>query len=579
MNLTNNFTFIEKNIINFSILSQKKNSVFQIYKVAQNIKNIDRNNLIPVYETINQNMISKGFSKGYNGVTQKTYNLQRVENFSFTKDNSKEKFSSNDNIDTKKNNDFLSLKKKLRKKNNNYILKEKKFNTLIKPILFEKKEPLNTDNINKVEIKPNIFENSFNSFNFKNKKDFIFNKFNNNFNVNLYKNNNLIKNNYQPKNSLAFPYSFQNINNYKNISFNFDNINKNIDNSKTILNIPNFNISYNPINKVNLFKNIIEFNDKINITKQCTDSSISLNNSNQNTIKKNKLIIKYINTRKGRKSKNSKACLSESKHTKFSEDNMMRKIKNKIIESSRLLVNKVFKEEMNAIRNKINYIRQEFSKIKGSFSQELNIKYNLYFYQMKIKDIFSLELSNKYTAIEKNLNKELIDYIFSEENKNLFIKTKALLDMPFHQYYHDIFLGEEQRWKTYFGINLNDNKYQIHNLFQNLETNEDNGDNNEYYIKLINNLAHNYENFFLSKKTRNVGLGNKKEDWIKSFMQNITKEQYEYYLVQIKQCKNYYETRYKLNNNKTLDNEFIINTNAYEKDKKKLMKLIIILIA
>ena len=228
---------------------------------------------------------------------------------------------------------------------------------------------------------------------------------------------------------------------------------------------------------------------------------------------------------------------------------------------------------MNAIRNKINYIRQEFSKIKGSFSQELNIKYNLYFYQMKIKDIFSLELSNKYTAIEKNLNKELIDYIFSEENKNLFIKTKALLDMPFHQYYHDIFLGEEQRWKTYFGINLNDNKYQIHNLFQNLETNEDNGDNNEYYIKLINNLAHNYENFFLSKKTRNVGLGNKKEDWIKSFMQNITKEQYEYYLVQIKQCKNYYETRYKLNNNKTLDNEFIINTNAYEKDKKKINEI------
>jgi hypothetical protein len=54
----------------------------------------------------------------------------------------------------------------------------------------------------------------------------------------------------------------------------------------------------------------------------------------------------------------------------------------------------------------------EFKKIKGSFSQELNIKFNLWFYQIKISDIFSMEVSTKYSTFERSSNKELIEYIF-----------------------------------------------------------------------------------------------------------------------------------------------------------------------
>jgi len=39
-----------------------------------------------------------------------------------------------------------------------------------------------------------------------------------------------------------------------------------------------------------------------------------------------------------------------SKHTKFSSDNMMRKIKNKIIESSRLLCNKILENEIKNLK-------------------------------------------------------------------------------------------------------------------------------------------------------------------------------------------------------------------------------------
>ena len=67
----------------------------------------------------------------------------------------------------------------------------------------------------------------------------------------------------------------------------------------------------------------------------------------------------------------------QSKHTKFSPDNMMRKIKNKIIESSRLLTNKILSDEISKIKDKFQFPYMEFKKIKGSFSQELNIKFNL----------------------------------------------------------------------------------------------------------------------------------------------------------------------------------------------------------
>ena len=258
---------------------------------------------------------------------------------------------------------------------------------------------------------------------------------------------------------------------------------------------------------------------------------------------------------------------------------MMRKIKNKVIESSRLLINKVFNNEIKNTPNlNYNLIYKEFRKIQGSFSQELNIKFNFWFYQIKIKDIFTLEISNKYTAIEKSSNKELIDYLYSPLNENRFIKTKQLLNTPFHQYYHNIFLNEDINWKKYYGINENDNKYQIDNLLQNLEI-EGKGESyekNKDYINDINKLAHNYEDYFLEKKPRKVDFSNKKNQFVKNFMNNCTlNDRYLKLLEEVKQIKNFYANRniFKdkfnqiiLTNQKseeTLDNSFIKNNNNY----------------
>ena len=222
---------------------------------------------------------------------------------------------------------------------------------------------------------------------------------------------------------------------------------------------------------------------------------------------------------------------------------MMRKIKNKIIESSRLLINKVLAEEIQKMKGKFQFPYIEFKKIKGSFGQELNIKFNLWFYQIKIKDIFSMEISNKYSSLEKTSNKELIDYIFSPGNTNYFEKTKELLNMPFHQYYHDIFLGENKNWIINYNIKPEENKYGINYLLKCLEEENKDDSSNKIYVEKINRLAYEYEDFFLYKKMRNVDFGDKRNDFIKSFMSNTLKSDFTKYFKQVEAIKNFYKQR------------------------------------
>ena len=58
------------------------------------------------------------------------------------------------------------------------------------------------------------------------------------------------------------------------------------------------------------------------------------------------------------------------------------------------------------------------------------------------------------------------DAAILEQNNNYFTKTRKILNMPFHQYYHDIFLNEDKNWKSSFGIDDNDDKYQLGNLLK-----------------------------------------------------------------------------------------------------------------
>ena len=117
--------------------------------------------------------------------------------------------------------------------------------------------------------------------------------------------------------------------------------------------------------------------------------------------------------------------------------------------------------------------------------------------------------------------------------------------MPFHQYYHDIFLGENKSWMKCFDIKPENNKYEINYLLNSLEEEDKDNNMNKIYIEKMDKLAHNYEDFFLYKKMRSVGIGEKRNEFIKSFMNRTFKIDYSKYFEQVEQIKNQYNNRNK----------------------------------
>ena len=549
---TNNNLKIE-NISDFSIIDAKKSPIFGISKARQGLLNGNTDNIFAVNFNPKNFEFSRIFSVCLDeGGEHIDYTL-KSSNTSYFKDLSNKKLSQimeNDLLNKKAKIVTKCFKKELTKINKVDNKKKQNKNKLIKPVLFEEEKQTIKNNLEKPKIsEKTIFPtiNNFKQINIPSNNFLNFN-FQKNFNI-FNENNNL------PFPNMLFPNKIL-TNNFLNIP-----LNTKIDKSKSFEEKPSntFNIlkypkPINPINEEKLISPPL-------ISKEEPSKEPSLNLVNQ-------FSVKSINTRKGRKSKNCKDDNIESKHTKFSEDNMMRKIKNKIIESSRLLANKLFIEELKDVKEKHYFNCKEFRKIKGSFSQELNIKFNLYFYFMTIKDIFSLELSHKYTALENHSNKELIDYIFSDESKDYFTKTKSILDMPFHKYYHNIFLNEEKNWKETYGIEKEDNTYQIDSVLKNLEEKPDeNEKNNEKYSQKINYLAHHYEDFFLGKKTRNVELGNKKEECIKSILETTLPAQYEFYMNQLKMYKELYVKQSGPFKEPKIKSPFILtHFNNYKKD-------------
>ena len=570
MSLCNNNILQINNNVNFSLIKRKKNRVFGTYKtlrysklskpVQKNINKIDSN--------LNKWIISDEINLKYNSLPIK-------ENYPDTKKN---KSLSYDKIKEIKRNSIFKNKRQIKLKKNTSTFQKK--NVLIKPILVE--DDLFNNNINKPKNELFFFQNNnINDYKYYN----YTNCYNNYYNINIYNkslDNNILINKTGNNNNYCinyFPNEFWKNYNNKNITENIQSYSNSQDKMKQSafssnnfifnnLRIPpniNSNCNYYPFynnnsnqtnnsqlneteQKKKNSKKIFEFKKekKYRLLLEDKNSSSMASSTAVESLINNNEEKRKCNTNKGRKLKNSDLKY-ESKHTKYSSDNMMRKIKNKVIESSRLLSNKVIKEEFKEAQDN-NFPFREFRKIQGAFSQELNIKYNFWFYQIKIKEIFCLEISNKYTAIQKSSNKRLIDYIYSNKNNDKFIKTKKLLDMPFHQYYHDIFLGEDENWKIVYGINDKDNIYEIKYLLKNLEekTNDSKIDEKKY-IEDINLLALNYEQFFLEKKPRNLDYKNKKNEFIKTFMINLLNDKYLKLAEEIKMLKEYYEKR-KINN-------------------------------
>ena len=154
----------------------------------------------------------------------------------------------------------------------------------------------------------------------------------------------------------------------------------------------------------------IYFIKDINIKE---NNIINFNNIDKKTIIPSEKNIEenFINQKRkqGRKKKDS---LKEGQHNKKTFDNILRRIKNSLLNSFRILLNSKIK---NAYNFKKLRKKWKLLKINPKHARNSNIEFNKVFIHKSLKEIFSEETTIK-NLCNRDHNKILIEQLLNEKN-------------------------------------------------------------------------------------------------------------------------------------------------------------------
>ena len=191
-------------------------------------------------------------------------------------------------------------------------------------------------------------------------------------------------------------------------------------------------------------------------------------------------------------------------HDRFSEDNIIRKIKDKIFFYILIFINNILKSILK-INNKKKY---KLYKLNYKLIIQLNKEKDLNYLNMSLKDLYSFDISSKYKKIDKKQNKIIINEI---------IEKKILVeDYPTIKFVFDLSLKSWMELFTY--------KKSIYEI---IKENEDNVDinleliekslvgaeellkqifekNGEDYFSIFTFLLYNYKKWFDIKSGRKI---------------------------------------------------------------------------
>ena len=238
------------------------------------------------------------------------------------------------------------------------------------------------------------------------------------FNLNNYKNPNqlnILENNNFPLNN-NFPTSPLLIN---NISYEKELYNLNNQSRPTISNEKTYNFDLPSLNGINndINNKIQDLFFKENISSQ----NVNLKNQKETLLKKHKKPT-------GRLRKDEK---KYGKHTKFTDDNVRKKIKHIVLKSIMKFLN--MKIETLFHNNKSNNLLKNdlLLTLNKSPKFESSIDYNKQLLKRTIKEIFSEDISAKFTNYKLDFNKKLIEKLINEEDKGKREYFKALFNLTF----------------------------------------------------------------------------------------------------------------------------------------------------
>ena len=146
----------------------------------------------------------------------------------------------------------------------------------------------------------------------------------------------------------------------------------------------------------------------------------------------------------GRKKKNDE---SNRDHNKNSEDNIIKKIKAKVIACLLKFINGIInssfgQEKVKLYVRTIKNIKSDKEPEKEDLIKDLNYQKtvnetkkgkNLYFFELKLKDFLSIEISPKFSTYECLSNKKIINEIIKNEQENRILMF-ILNDLTFEDY-------------------------------------------------------------------------------------------------------------------------------------------------
>ena len=179
------------------------------------------------------------------------------------------------------------------------------------------------------------------------------------------------------------------------------------------------------------------------------------------------------------------------KHNKLSEDNIIRKIKRRFLENVRLYINNEYKNyylEKNVNINNNNWLK----KITPKFSIQIKKKDNIKWFNSKIFEVFSENLSLRYSSHCLDSNKKKIQKMLSTNESN---SVKDLLNTKvenlFSKYITDTKI---EGFRT-----LKDDIKELQKEMKNSKQ-----ENINEYLKKYEDTAKNMKDIFDKKSERNL---------------------------------------------------------------------------
>ena len=160
------------------------------------------------------------------------------------------------------------------------------------------------------------------------------------------------------------------------------------------------------------------------------DSSMDISISNIHNLNKINLKIDegksedntFISSKRKR-GRNGPGCTG-GEHNKFSDDNLRRKVKHLVLKSVFDFINEKIKTMYSDINKGI--FTKQLLTINQKQISDATILFNKKFLEKPLKDIFSVEISKRYTNYLESHNKNLINFLMNEEedeNKRVYFNN------------------------------------------------------------------------------------------------------------------------------------------------------------